>query len=963
MVKYSYLCSWRKILMTQYTPGMRVIIRQEEWMVRKTERNSLGNDALYCVGISPLVKDREQIFLSDLEKIAIVDPRRVTLVADNSPHFRRSQLYIESQWRQQVPTDDKLHIGYRACMDALPFQLEPALMALKKPRQRILIADEVGLGKTLEAGILMSELIVRGKGRRILVVTVKSMMSQFQKEMWNRFSIPLVRLDTAKIDKIRRELPAEYNPFFYYDKTIVSVDTLKSDVHYRTHLENSYWDIIVIDEAQNVAKRGGKQAQRSKLATLLANRSDTMIMLSATPHDGHAESFASLMKMLDSTAIANEHDYTKDDIKGLFIRRFKKDVKDQIHGEFPDRKFTLERCQATPLEEHAYDLLANMNLEMDKDIRKGSGQLFKTGLQKTLFSSPMAGIVTVTNRVKKLKKKYPDGEMPDIEILEEFGRALGAIGPKEFSRYQKLLEILNSEEYGWNRTASNDRIVIFTERIETMKFLAKNLRKDLRMSVDQIQELSGQMKDVDIQKCVENFGRKESPIRILVASDVASEGLNLHYLSHRLIHFDIPWSLMVFQQRNGRIDRYGQTQQPDIRYLVETCQNEDVKGDLRNLEILAEKEEQAQKNIGDPSLLMGQFSIEGEELVVKQAMENNTSEEDFSKQLDIDSTQNSGSSLLDQLLNMANPQEKTSYQINQDKVEDETLFSDKDYLRDALKYLNNDQRQPVKELSRTSGLDIELTGEMRRRLNALIPSEAMPSGNTLRLSDDIDFVTHDIQQSMKNSLEDSAWPKVQYLWKLHPIFSWINDKASLFFKRGEVPALGIRQGLNYGEAIYIVNGIYPNRRSEARIDDWFGVRVKGSSKASEILSMDEVVQLTGLNHDNLVNSNQLSQEDLCNLAEQLSAVYETAIQHLNNDSQEYLQKTKPQLDEEIEKLDELEQKHLATQLDLFQDNRRKQESGRRQIKELFNNFNSWVTDTMEIEQKPYVRFVAVLMGV
>lgn len=272
--------------MIDFAPGMRTIIRDEEWMVKKIETNSLGNKTLYCVGISPLVKDREAIFLTDLEEIQIVDPAEVKLVADTSPFYKRALLYLESQWRQQIPTDANLHIGHKAAMDLMPYQLDPAKLALQRPRQRILIADTVGLGKTLEAGILMSELIARGKGKRILVVTVKSMMTQFQKEMWNRFTIPLVRLDSNRIQKIRANLPSNYNPFFYYDKTIVSIDTLKRDVEYRTHLENAYWDIIVIDEAQNVAERGDHQAQRSRLAKLLADRSDTMIMLSASiPYD------------------------------------------------------------------------------------------------------------------------------------------------------------------------------------------------------------------------------------------------------------------------------------------------------------------------------------------------------------------------------------------------------------------------------------------------------------------------------------------------------------------------------------------------------------------------------------------------------------------------------------------------------------------------------------------------------
>ena len=554
--------------MIDFAPGMRTIIRDEEWMVKKIETNSLGNKTLYCVGISPLVKDREAIFLMDLEEIQIVDPAEVKLVADTSPFYKRALLYLESQWRQQIPTDANLHIGHKAAMDLMPYQLDPAKLALQRPRQRILIADTVGLGKTLEAGILMSELIARGKGKRILVVTVKSMMTQFQKEMWNRFTIPLVRLDSNRIQKIRANLPSNYNPFFYYDKTIVSIDTLKRDVEYRTHLENAYWDIIVIDEAQNVAERGDHQAQRSRLAKLLADRSDTMIMLSATPHDGRAKSFASLMNMLDPTAIADPQNYTPEDIKGLCIRRFKKDVKDQVSGSFLERKITLERCNASAKEEYAFDIFAEMQLEMDLGKTKGTGQLFKTSLEKSLFSSPAACIKSIEARLKKLYKKYTADDIKDIHLLENLKTALEAITPADFTRYQKLLDLIRSKEYAWNPADSGDRVVIFTERIETMKYLAERLRKDLGLKANAIQEISGGMSDAEQQRIVEDFGRTESPVRVLVASDVASEGLNLHYLSHRLIHFDIPWSLMVFQQRNGRIDRYGQQNRPDIRYML-----------------------------------------------------------------------------------------------------------------------------------------------------------------------------------------------------------------------------------------------------------------------------------------------------------------------------------------------------------------------------------------------------------
>ena len=225
--------------MADFAPGMRVIIRDEEWMIKKAEKNSMGVYALHCSGVSSLVRDRQAIFMADIEEIIPVDPTKIKLVVDESPKYRDTLLYLESQWRQRIPTDNDIHVGSKAAMDTLNYQLEPAQIALRQPRQRILIADAVGLGKTLEAGILMSELILRGKGKRILVVTGKSMMTQFQKEMWNRFTIPLVRLDSNKIRQIRGSLPVSYNPFFYYDKTIISVDTLKNDVAYRKHLESA----------------------------------------------------------------------------------------------------------------------------------------------------------------------------------------------------------------------------------------------------------------------------------------------------------------------------------------------------------------------------------------------------------------------------------------------------------------------------------------------------------------------------------------------------------------------------------------------------------------------------------------------------------------------------------------------------------------------------------------------------
>lgn len=942
--------------MIEYAPGMRLIIRDEEWMIKKIDTNEIGEQALNCIGISPLVKDKEAIFLTDLEKIEAVDPTKVKLVKDESPRYTKSLLYLESQWRQKNPTDKNIHIGHKAAMDLMPFQLEPTKISLNRTRCRILIADTVGLGKTLEAGILMSELIIRGKGKRILVVTSKSMMTQFQKEMWNRFTIPLIRLDSHKIQKIRASLPSNYNPFFYYDKVIVSIDTIKRDVEYRTHLENAYWDIIVIDEAQGVAERGSRDSQRSRLANILKDRSDTMIMLSATPHDGRAKSFASLMNMLDPTAIANPEEYTKDEVKGLCIRRFKKDVKDQMGSKYLERTVNLVSCEASPKEEVVFDIFAQMQLDMDTSKPKGTGQLFKTSLEKSLFSSPKACLKSVEERLKKLRHKYPDGEIKDIALLEELRDALALIEPRDFSRYTSLLELLRSKEYNWNPKTVDDRIVIFTERIETMKFLSKQLREDLHMSDKQIVEISGGMTDMEQQRVVEEFGRTEAPVRILVASDVASEGLNLHYLSHRLIHFDIPWSLMVFQQRNGRIDRYGQEKRPDIRYMMISSKNERIKGDMRIIRILVEKEEQAFKNIGDPTLLLGKFNVEDEELVISETIENGSDAVAFEESLH---DEESEFDPLDFLLNTASMKETVS--ATNYTVDDETLFTDKQYLIKALSYINKSEQHPLRQLSEISGVDVMLTEDMRRRLSAVIPEEAMPSGEILRLSDDKRYIMQEMRKSMQNSIDNAAWPDAQYLWAIHPVISWLNDKTGLLIGRGEAPVIGVKNFMQSNESIFIVEGSMPNERSAALVDDMFGVRYV-DGKFAEFLDINAVVNKTKINSELLANEQNVTDEMISALSEQLEDVVAKAKEKLAESYRMYKESTDPLIDAEVDKLAELEEKHRDYQLSLFTDERRKSEAERR-VDELFDSFTKWVKETLDIRNNPYIRIITVLTGV
>ena len=206
-----------------------MLVRDAEWLVTSVEQVSDGY-FVDVIGLSELVRDTTATFSTALDKVVEVDPSRVRAVPDESPGFRRSRLWLEATCaRPRWPSSTGLLSPARPG-DHLDYQFEAVSKALDpdKLRPRILLADAVGLGKTMEIGMILSELVRRGRGDRILVVTPKQVLEQIQMELWTRFALPFVRLDSTGIQRIRR-LPANRNPFTYYKRMIISIDTLKSD--------------------------------------------------------------------------------------------------------------------------------------------------------------------------------------------------------------------------------------------------------------------------------------------------------------------------------------------------------------------------------------------------------------------------------------------------------------------------------------------------------------------------------------------------------------------------------------------------------------------------------------------------------------------------------------------------------------------------------------------------------------
>lgn len=971
--------------MLPFAPGSRVVIRDEEWLVRRIDPASDGGWLLTCDGISELVRSQSALFLTELEdEIAVLDPEKTELVPDASAAYNASILYLESLRRRNVANDDKVHLGHRGVMNLVAYQLDPALQALRQPRSRILIADSVGLGKTLEAGVLATELIQRGRGKRILVVTQKAMLTQFQKEWWSRFSIPLVRLDSVGLGRVRNRIPANHNPFNYFDRSIISIDTLKSNLEYRNYLENAWWDIIVIDECHNVAARAGETglSRRARLAKLLATRSDTLMLLSATPHDGSARSFASLMSLLDPTAISDPDDYTPADFssKGLVIRRFKKDIRDQVSADFQERVTSCLRTPASVQEEAAYQALLNIPFTQNGQHKAGRQQeLQRIGMQKGLFSSPAAALESTRKRIALLLAKTeptPD-ELVEVDALKDFEETLLSLatdpGARDFSKYQRLLQQLKSPEFGWQTNDTGDRLVIFSERIETLRWLHEHLRADLKLKANQLELLHGQMADTEQQELVERFGRLDDPLHILLCSDVASEGLNLHYFCHRLVHFDMPWSLMVFQQRNGRVDRYGQKHQPNIVYLFTEAENEKIKGDLRILEILERKDEQANFNLGDPSAFLNVYDPDKEAEKVSEFMAEGLTPEQVEATLDqtiAADAKNEGDWMMELFggdVDSAGPPTSSALGSSLDHIaEPASLFeNDFHFAKTALTQLNQ-ARVLCQWTSEDTERVIALTAplDLQERLRQL-PREAQAENDHYALCAEPKRMAQAIEAARQARAEQDTWPKLHYLWPQHPIMEWLGDRVLTHFGRHRAPLLQSHK-LEIGEQAFVLMSLVPNRKGQPLLVEW-QVACRAGLGKFKLESFDAFVARAGLKAGGLPNRGETpelaatTQAMQIALPEAVRAMHAYMLKQQADFSAQLAERLAGTLDD-LERLQgrQLEQLSLDLENQLETVKRGRYEQRSQHIHRVFDDYRRWVQDTLTTEPQPWIQVLAAV---
>ena len=935
------------------TIGQRISTRGEDFLITNIFTNHDGSFLLDVEGINDLVKGKRFTFDTSIDTdIKPVDPTNTRFVGDTSPNYRETKLYIESQIRNSTVFSDKITIATKGAFNQSEYQLVPTLKALQLPRPRLLIADAVGLGKTIEVGIFLAEMIKRGKGKRIMVLALKSILGQFQQEIWNRFAIPLVRLDSEGISKIKTELPANKNPFDYYDKTIISIDTLKNNAKFKHYIEKSHWDIIVIDECHTVSNIS---SQRGDLANYLSTKCESLILTSATPHNGKKESFANLINMIDPIAIPKNGEYTKDDILPYYVRRFKNDITESsVRDNFQEREIVRVDTGLSDEEISFLEFQQNLKLQGLNSLKQGKEKrdfLFSIMIFKSFMSSPSAALSSINNRIERVNSLgvISDSMEENISILQECKSLLERIlqndSDSKYTRFKDQLKVLK-----WSGRKGDDRYVLFSERIATLDFLKKRLTEDFNLNEDSIVSFSGSQSDIEQQQIIEDFGKEDSKIRMLLCSDAGSQGVNLHFFCNRMFNYDIPWSIITLEQRNGRIDRYGQKNTPYIYYLLSTSNIDGLKTDLHIINRLTEKEEEVHKSLGDAGSVMNLYDSKQEENKVEEALINqdesylDTSKDDFYLHLfgGDDSTE---SIIVDNpIVDPISVYEKESnfYDELFHQLESRGLISKNDY------EFNKED----------SYLEIINTKEINEVLYDLPPESKPKVGELFKLTTDKELVQDSIEKARKKK---GDWAEFQILYENHPLIKYYITKLEASVPKNEARSVKLDH-IPKGEVNYVLHGQVSNNLGQPLISDFFVVR---KSSKGDLTSLSLRDFLNQYDIRNTLYTKTVSETDNSIIERDLSQVVSFSQEnHMKPLQKELESKMWEKLDVFESKLKKWKESSLSQIEIKFQERSetnftiKSKEKELNEVNTIADSSSQYVQDLFGLEQDAYIKVIS-----
>ncbi len=679
-------------------PGQLVLVRSRRWLVEEVVANGAASPLvrLACADDDAQGQSLEVYWDYEIDRLILEEEGWADLATKGFDTPRHFAAFLHTlRWNCVTATNPNLFQSpFRAGIKIDAYQMEPLRKALRLPRVNLFIADDTGLGKTIEAGLIARELLLRRKAKTIVVSAPPSVIEQWRGELEERFGLVFEILDRRYLARVRRERGFGVNPWRTHSRFLVSHNLL-IDPTYADPMRE--WlggllpgSLLILDEAHHAApSSGGRYGIETKFTRAvrdLCGRFEHRLFLSATPHNGHSNSFSTLLELLDPYRFTRGVKIRgKGELEEVMVRRLKEDIR-EIQGGFPRR--IVERMGIDNLPPDAPEILLSKLLDQYRTAREerhattslrsqAAAGLLVVGLQQRLLSSieAFARTLQVHRRtvVKQWEKQQEaEAEIPEPEEQDSLLRtapdsddergeweedqleaeeeaeveamtvAAEAGGLRDerteelWNREQKLLdrmekiaeetrylpdakvreliewirenlcpglpsfgEIAQGEPAPWN----DRRVLIFTENREGTKRYLKTILEEAIAGTDladeRIEVIDGLVSSTNRREIQKRFNTHpaKDPLRILLATDAAREGLNFQAHCTDLFHFDLPWNPGRIEQRNGRIDRKLQPA-PEVRchYFVLPQRAED-----RVLEVLVRKTERIKRELGSLS--------------------------------------------------------------------------------------------------------------------------------------------------------------------------------------------------------------------------------------------------------------------------------------------------------------------------------------------------------------------------
>ena len=625
-----------------FHPGSLVSARGREWIVLPDSRD----DLLKLRPLGGSEKEARLIYLP-LEKEA---PRSATFPPPN-PAMSAAQaagLLMRDALRLKLRSGaGPFRSVGNLVFEPRAYQVVPLLMALRQEIIRLLIADDVGIGKTIEAGLILREMIDRGEIERATVVCPPHLCEQWQEELSEKFNIETVVVRTGTAGRLERGLPAGQSIFEVYPFTVVSLDYIKSERR-RDEFIRACPEFLIVEEAHScVGSAGtGRHLRYGLMRDLAEDKERHIVMLTATPHSGNDEAFHNLLGLLDEKFIALRElsegrlrDQLRAELALHFVQRRRQDIpewKEDV-SLFPDRESKEETYTLTGDWGALFDLVLEYARGMVEKAEKKShleqrmNWWAALALLRCISSSPAAASVALRTRLSavvgvseeeqiedidirgaetvldgqstdelNLDEAVPAGTTGDAESNEEdaewlrglIGQADSLRGPKNDPKLETLIDQVKK------LIAEGFRPVVFCRYIATAHYLAEELGKVLPEKKTIVQSVTGELNPDERDEKVARLskdGEEEGRIPVLVATDCLSEGINLQHQFNAVVHYDLVWNPTRHEQREGRVDRFGQAS-PTVRALMIYGANNPVDGAV--LRVILRKAEKIRKELG-----------------------------------------------------------------------------------------------------------------------------------------------------------------------------------------------------------------------------------------------------------------------------------------------------------------------------------------------------------------------------